>query len=313
MTPPVGATTRPWRRRTALGAIAATMLLVACRRAPDVVSVPRWTPVRDTLLAVDAGRDDSLGIDVRQRFMGMLSPDAAFLRNGAPLVFGRAGIDGLLAARAEFPRIAGWDPLGAGVSSDGRSAYTYGATVLLTAAGQPIVERYLAFWTRSRGEPWRIRAYAEIGSSVMTLGAAGSAKPAANAPLSEEVKGIAYADSSFGEHAGTYGMSSAFADVIATDGIYLGAPELLVGPVAVREYFASRRGTSVAWRPSDVFASAGSDLGFSVGESVTTSRGPSGAAVQRFGKYLSVWRKDARGAWKIAAVGSNARPSPVRQ
>ena len=46
---------------------------------------------------------------------------------------------------------------------------------------------------------------------------------------------------------------------------------------------------------------------------VSTSRGPTGAAAQRFGKYLTVWRKEPNGTWKFVVDGGNSRPSPVGQ
>ena len=72
-----------------------------------------------------------------------------------------------------------------------------------------------------------------------------------------------------------------------------------------------QRGTSLTWQPVYALAAASGDLGFSIGESVATSLGPSGAAVQRFGKYLTVWRKQQNGDWKFVVDGGSSRPSPV--
>jgi ketosteroid isomerase-like protein len=50
-------------------------------------------------------------------------------------------------------------------------------------------------------------------------------------------------------------------------------------------------------------------LGFTVGEYTLTGRGPTGAAVQRFGKYLTVWKRQPNGSWKFAVDGGNGSPA----
>ena len=56
-------------------------------------------------------------------------------------------------------------------------------------------------------------------------------------------------------------------------------------------------------------AVAGSrDLGYTIGEYTSTGRGPTGAAVQRFGKYLTVWKRQPNGSWKFVVDGGNGSP-----
>jgi ketosteroid isomerase-like protein len=77
-----------------------------------------------------------------------------------------------------------------------------------------------------------------------------------------------------------------------------------------RDFYATvAPGTSLTWRPVYAWVTSSRDLGFTVGESVATGRGPSGAAVQRFGKYLSVWQKQRDGTWKFVVAGGNATPA----
>src|SRR5205823_4682720 len=103
--------------------------------------------------------------------VALLRPDAAFLRAGVPPVFGREGVRRLLAASVpESGASSGgaitWQPLGGGVSRDGRSGYTFGVTSRFPMSRTGFrIERYIAFWQRDAGNaaPWRIAAYAEIG------------------------------------------------------------------------------------------------------------------------------------------------------
>jgi ketosteroid isomerase-like protein len=119
------------------------------------------------------------------------------------------------------------------------------------------------------------------------------------------------ADSLFADEASLFGLARGFSAAIADDGVIFGSPELVVGPRAAHEFFERRRGVSMSWQPRYAVAAASGDLGFTLGEAVATSRGPSGAAVQRFTKYLTVWRKDPNGRWRFVVDGGNARPSPV--
>jgi len=118
------------------------------------------------------------------------------------------------------------------------------------------------------------------------------------------------ADSQLAERASSLVPAVAFRNAISTDGILLTTTQLIVGPAAATEYFESQRSSSMTWVPRDARVAASGDLGFTIGDAVTTSRGPTGAAGQRFTKYLTVWRRES-GKWRIVATGGNDRPSPV--
>src|ERR1043166_5220408 len=121
----------------------------------------------------------------------------------------------------------------------------------------------------------------------------------------------AAADSYSPADAAISGTANAFGNAAAPDGIVFGGPEIVFGPAAIHDLFDAQRGTSLSWHPLYSRAAESGDLGFSIGESIATSRGQSGAAVQRFGKYLTIWRKEPNGDWKYVIDGGNARPSPV--
>jgi hypothetical protein len=106
------------------------------------------------------------------------------------------------------------------------------------------------------------------------------------------------------------GLGFASSSTIAPVGVLFGSSQLIVGPDAVRDFYATfAPGTSLTWRPVYAWVTGSRDLGFTVGESVATGRGPSGAAVQRFGKYLSVWQHQRDGSWKFVVAGGNATPA----
>lgn len=300
--------------------IAVLLALAACipfRRHKEPI-IPLRTPARDSLLVVDQRRVDTLAArGLAATRSAFFAADIVYLRDGAPAVFGRESVLSFLAANPPIETPVTWQPLGGGLSRDAMSGYTYGVTAYSTGEKAGLgLARYIAFWSRPRGGQWKISAYAEVGSptpTATTQPTAGTEIPVRPRQVIREALVLTQADSDFAEAARMFGTAAAFSDAVAEDGVIFGGSEIVVGPRAVREYFDSRRGVSLTWRPTFGVIAASGDLGFTIGESVSTSRGPSGAAGQRFGKYLTVWRKEQKGGWKFAVDGGNSRPSPVGQ
>ena len=304
----------------------ATLLLAGClHRAPEPPAPPPRGPARDSLLLLDLTRGDTLA--ARGPVDGMVAlfrPDVVLLRAGVPAVYGREAARRVLtvAAGAGANGNGGganalvlWQPLGGGLSRDGGSGYTYGVTTRgpITRTGARI-ERYLAFWQRDVGSgsaaAWRIAAYAEVGGP----GAEGPVReeltvpPAPRAPSRRAADVAAIlrgTDSLFSDHADRLGVADAFSTYVADDGAVFAGSELVVGQKAVGDLFGERAGTSLSWKPVYAAAAASGDLGFTVGTSVRTARGPSGAAVQTFGKYLTVWKRQPDGSWRFVIDGGS--------
>ncbi len=107
------------------------------------------------------------------------------------------------------------------------------------------------------------------------------------------------------------GVAYAFANTVAPDGVVFGDPQLVIGAHAIEEYLGARAGqSSLVWQPVFAWVAASRDLGFTIGESTSTGLGASGAAVQRMGKYLTVWKRQSDGTWKFVVDGGN--PGPPR-
>ena len=310
-------------RRRALGKLvrAGTIVVALAACIPfrhHESPVPLQSPARDTLLLADLHRTDTLvarGIAATRA--AYFADDIVFLRPGAPAVFGRDNVMSFLAANAGPGGASAWQPVGAGLSRDGLSGYTFGIAVHGSVDGRaPGIDRYIAFWTRRRGTEWKISAFAEVGAaspSATVQPASGTTIPvrSGNSAAAGDAASIIRADSEFAESSSLLGPATAFADAVAPDGVVFAGPQVLVGPRAIHDYYEQQRGTSIIWHPTYAVAAGSRDLGFSIGESVVTSRGPSGAAVQRFGKYLTVWRRQPNGEWKFVVDGGSPRPSPV--
>jgi len=295
--------------------IPAAVLLIGCslHHRPAVIEPVRG-PTRDSLLLLDQTRGDSVA--ARGRVVGSLAlmgPEVAYLRAGIPAVYGYDAARALIEASPGSGPVPTWQPLAGGVSRDLRSGYTYGvAAHVETPKGSLRVDRYIAFWRRAAGRPWRIVAYIELNgqpAEEIRFSASQLAPPVLQVtrPMAETALRVRVADSLFADLADRMGTAIAFSNTIAPDGAIFGGSRLIVGPTAVREYEeAQGAGTSLTWRPVYAAVAESEDLGFTVGESIATGRSPSGAAVQRFGKYLTIWQRQADGSWKFVMHGGNA-------
>jgi len=300
--------------------ILATVLVSGCslhRRA--VAPEPARGPALDSLFRLDESRADSLiargPIDGMLAFLG---EDVVYLRAGVPAVYGREGARVLIVAGSGAPTLnLAWQPVGGGVANDLQSAYTYGLVARVAQPKTPLrFERYIAYWRRDGQQPWRITAYSEVGSppaGEVALTAEQTTPPvrALPKPLEEVTSQLRAADSLFSDLAYRMGTGFAFSNTAADNGVVFGTPQLVVGPEAIRSFFAGQEAsTSLTWRPVYAVAASSRDLGFTIGEYIATGRGASGAAVQRFGKYLTVWKRQRDGTWKFVVDGGS--PTPAR-
>ena len=56
---------------------------------------------------------------------------------------------------------------------------------------------------------------------------------------------------------------------------------------------------SLVWRPDYADIAASGDLGWTTGTFVSESSGPDGQAVRGEGRYVSIWRLQSDGSWKV--------------
>jgi ketosteroid isomerase-like protein len=106
------------------------------------------------------------------------------------------------------------------------------------------------------------------------------------------------------------GTGRAFGEFAAETAQIFSAPgELITGPRAISESFGgSDDKTSLVWHPVAGEVAKSGDLGFTVGNAVFNGLRADGAAVTRYSKYLTVWRKQRDGSWKYVVDGGSARP-----
>lgn len=274
----------------------------------------------DELLRADLARGDSVSRrGMPDGLAANLTDDVVYLRGELPILRGRDAVRAVAAAESiAAPFAVRWQPVRAEASRDGKSGYSYGYTIVSAAAnGSPSirVDRYIAFW-RHLPVGWRIAAYAEtygapppplrMPETVTQAVLPNVPMPSANGAL----EAIRSADVQFSNDAAKYGTGVAFGRYAAADAqMFSGPGEFITGPHAISESFGPpTEKSSLVWHPVHGEVAATGDLGFTVGNAVFTGVREDGAKIERFSKYLTVWKKQRDGSWRYVVDGGSSRP-----
>jgi ketosteroid isomerase-like protein len=101
---------------------------------------------------------------------------------------------------------------------------------------------------------------------------------------------------------------AAFADWFAGDGVALGngaAP--LIGKVAiVKGANWSAKDYQLTWTPTDAIMGPSGDMGYTWGHFEGHSKDANGNAITTTGRYITMWRREPDGKWKVVLdAGAN--------
>jgi ketosteroid isomerase-like protein len=107
------------------------------------------------------------------------------------------------------------------------------------------------------------------------------------------------------------GGGKAFAAWFAEDGVSLGKGQ---PPVHGREAIAkqatwSPKSYQLLWTPTDAMMSPGGDMGYTWGHYEGHSRDADGNSNVTTGRYLTIWRKELDGTWKVVLDASSDEPA----
>lgn len=117
------------------------------------------------------------------------------------------------------------------------------------------------------------------------------------------------------------GDRAAFARLVAEDAVFSGGAEHSVGRPAVAAAWAryfEPDGPRLTWAPDEAVLATSGDLGYTTGRYRWTGKTRDGKPAETQGQYLTVWRRDADGAYRalfdIALEPKSARiPGLVRR
>jgi uncharacterized protein (TIGR02246 family) len=103
------------------------------------------------------------------------------------------------------------------------------------------------------------------------------------------------------------GDPEAFAARLADDALFLGGGELRGREAVVAGWarFLDPGGAArLAWEPTESVVAASGDLAYTAGDFTLTVAAEDGTESLTPGHYLSVWRRDGEGPWRVAADGN---------
>jgi ketosteroid isomerase-like protein len=106
---------------------------------------------------------------------------------------------------------------------------------------------------------------------------------------------------------------AAFAEWFAEDGVVLGngqAPQ--VGRVAIaRSANWDPKAYQLVWTPTDAMMGPSGDIGYTWSHFEGRSRDASGNPVITTGRFITIWRKQPDGSWKVALDAGSNEPIAV--
>jgi ketosteroid isomerase-like protein len=105
---------------------------------------------------------------------------------------------------------------------------------------------------------------------------------------------------------------AAFADWFAGDAVSLGngaAPN--IGKVAIAKSATwSPKDYQLTWTPTDAMMGPSGDMGYTWGHYEGHSKDANGNQITTSGRYITMWRKEPDGTWKVVLdAGANEPPS----
>ena len=104
--------------------------------------------------------------------------------------------------------------------------------------------------------------------------------------------------------------NAAFVTYFAEDGVELDDGGGISTREDVRKQPAWPEGTMLTWTPVKADMAASGDLGYTSGNFVFKSKNKDGQPTAHYGKYMSVWKKQKDGSWKVVVDMGNSSPAP---
>jgi ketosteroid isomerase-like protein len=118
-------------------------------------------------------------------------------------------------------------------------------------------------------------------------------------------------DAAFSRLSVEKGAGAAFAAHLADDAVFLPIGEnLITGKAAIVKYFSDGEST-LSWKPLKAEIAKSGELGYTYGTSELATKDKDGKTQVRHYKYVSVWKRQKNGDWKLALDIGNQSPAPV--
>jgi ketosteroid isomerase-like protein len=136
--------------------------------------------------------------------------------------------------------------------------------------------------------------------------------PASTPALDAVCASLLKTDSEFNDFAAKKGTVEAFLAYMADNAVmFPNGGDTISGRENIRKDLSEGPADAVlSWKPLHADAASSSDLGYTFGTYEYKFTGKDGKPATHYGKYLTVWKKQADGTWKFVADIGNPSPSP---
>jgi ketosteroid isomerase-like protein len=203
-------------------------------------------------------------------------------------------------SQARFPGKAGGDTRASHASSQKSTNAEPPAAVTVTSLpGQdekPVVET-------------------NLGPAVVTQPAPEGPAPShpATAPdLSAETRVLLDTDRRFAQMCREKGTAEAFYTFLAPEGLSLQPGEMPIrGSEAIRVKLSAAPPGVLTWTVNEAEVSAGGDMGYTWGTYEFRGENEQGKRITTYGKYVTIWKKQPDGSWKVVLDAGSPSPAPV--
>jgi ketosteroid isomerase-like protein len=137
-----------------------------------------------------------------------------------------------------------------------------------------------------------------------------AANPLTNPGYSTEVAFLFDLEKKFAQDTAT-GGGAAFAKWFAGDAVTLsnGQPAVIGQTAIAADTRWAASEYQLTWTPEGGRMSSAGDMGFTWGHYAGHAKDKDGNAIDRTGRYMTVWKKQADGAWKVEMDASNDEPA----
>lgn len=130
--------------------------------------------------------------------------------------------------------------------------------------------------------------------------------------LEKERLVLAKTDMMFSQTASKLGVKEAFFRYLAEDATMLPQGDQPIrGRDLIKDYLAKDEASAaLSWQPVGAEVAYSGELGYTWGAYEARALGKDGRTASSFGKYVSVWRRQPDGAWKVILDIGNPSPPP---
>jgi ketosteroid isomerase-like protein len=132
--------------------------------------------------------------------------------------------------------------------------------------------------------------------------------------LESERNALLETDQAFSRTSEEKGAAQAFYDFFAADGVSLSAGEPPIrGRDAIKIHLSAGPQGFLTWQPTAADVAKSGDMGFTWGTSVFQGKGPDEKPQIKHSKYVTVWKKQSSGRWKVVLFSTSPSPPPAER